>query len=283
MSGMTSCEKILARASGQDSIRPGDIIDARPDVAMSHDNTVLVYRAFKEAGAERIANRESIVVVLDHRAPANTVNSANNQSAVRKIVGELGISRFYDIGTGICHQILVEKEIAKAGILIVGTDSHSTTYGAVGAMGVGVGATDMASVWVKGVLWLKVPESIKVRISGSPLKGVFAKDISLAIVSKFGAMGADYCCLEFHGDYVSASSLSDRMTLCNMAAECGAKGAIVPQVVLPDPNSRYSEEIAIEADRIGPLVSLPHSVDKVAQVTSGRRHAGGPGIPGIMR
>jgi len=268
MPGMTACEKILARASGQTDIAPGDIIDAKPDVAMSHDNTYLVHRAFQEIGASRIADPSSIVVVLDHRSPANTVNSANTHSTIRKIIDELDIGWFFDVGAGICHQIMIEKGIAKPGGLIVGTDSHSTTYGAVGAMGIGIGATDMASVWVKGSLWLKVPETIKVVLSGILAKGVFAKDISLALVGELGAMGADYCCLEFNGDWVAEASLSERMTLCNMAAEAGAKCALVPDTVVSDPDARSSRAIAIKADSLEPMVSVPNSVDKVAPVSS---------------
>lgn len=268
MSGMTACEKILARASGQESVRPGDIIDAKPDVAMSHDNTYLVYRAFKEIGATEIAHPESIVVVLDHRVPANTVNSANTQSAIRRLVSELGIQRFFDVGAGICHQIMVEQNIAKPGMLIVGTDSHSTTYGAVGAMGVGVGATDMASVWVKGSLWLRVPETIRVNVGGQLPKGVFSKDVSLAIVEKLGAMGADYCCLELHGDWVASASVSERMTLCNMGAEAGAKSVLVPDSTALDPDAHYSRSITMDARELDPMVSIPHSVDRVVPVRS---------------
>ena len=265
---MTACEKILARASGQTDIAPGDIIDAKPDVAMSHDNTFLVHRAFHDIGASRIADPSSIVVVLDHRSPANTVNSANTHSAIRKIIDELDIGWFFDVGSGICHQIMIEKGIAKPGSLIVGTDSHSTTYGAVGAMGIGIGATDMASVWVKGSLWLKVPETINVNLNGRLAKGVFAKDISLALVGELGAMGADYCCLEFDGDWVAKASLSERMTLCNMAAETGAKCALVPETTVSDPDARYSQTLAVIADLLEPMVSVPHSVDKVVPVSS---------------
>lgn len=268
MPGMTACEKILARASGQTDIVPGDVIDAKPDVAMSHENTYLVHRSFRDIGASRIADPSSVVIVLDHRSPANTVNSANTHSAIRKIIDELDIGWFFDVGVGICHQVMIEKEIAKSGALIVGTDSHSTTYGAVGAMGIGIGATDMASVWVKGSLWLKVPETINVIISGRPAKGVFAKDVSLALVGELGAMGADYCCLEYEGDWVSGATLSERMTLCNMAAEAGAKSALVPDTIVPDPDARHYQTLAVGAHLLEPMVSTPHSVDKVAPVSS---------------
>ncbi|MDH4122593.1 MAG: 3-isopropylmalate dehydratase large subunit [Thermoplasmata archaeon] len=266
MSGKSVCEKILARASGKDNPKAGDIIDASPDLAMSHDNAFLVNQIFREIGAKQIANPASIAIVLDHRVPANTVNSANAQRAVRKIVADYGIEKFFDVGLGVCHQVLIEKGLVKPGMLVLGTDSHSTTYGAVGALGIGIGATDMASVWAKGSLWLRVPESIKFTIQGNPEKGIFAKDLSLLMIGKLGAMGADYCCIEFHGSFFNKSNLADRMTLCNMAAETGAKSAIVPSEVKPDENTKYAKIVEIDAKRAEPVVAIPHSVDNVVPV-----------------
>jgi len=268
MSGITVCEKILARAAALDCVKQGDVIEVRPDILLSHENTYLIHHAFREIGGSRIADPSSVVVVLDHRTPANTVNSANTHRAVREIVSKMGIPRFFDVGTGICHQLLIEKGIAKAGMLVIGSDSHTTTCGAVGAMGVGLGTMDLAAIWAKGSIWLKVPESIKVEISGAPPAGVFSKDISLDIVTRLGSMGADYCCLEFSGRYISHSTVSERMTLCNMAAEAGAKSAIVPQGILSDANREYPITIQIDARRLEPLVSIPHSVDKAAPVGS---------------
>ena len=135
MCAMTVCEKVLARASKKERVSPGEIIDAYPDLAMSHDNAYLVHQVFKQIGAATIANPSSVIIVLDHRVPANTVNSANTQRAVRRMVSELGIEKFFDAGVGICHQVLVEKGFVKPGMLVIGTDSHSTSYGAVGAVG----------------------------------------------------------------------------------------------------------------------------------------------------
>lgn len=271
MSEMTICERILARASGRECVKPGEVIEAEPDIAMSHDNTHLVYNSFKEIGASEIKNPSSIIVVLDHRSPASTVNSANIHASIRKIIPDLGIDRFFDVGTGICHQILVEKGIVEPGMLVLGTDSHSTTYGAVGALGIGIGATDMAAVWVKGSLWLKVPSTILVDIQGNTRIGVFAKDIALKLISELGVMGADYSCLEFRGGFMEKASLSERMTLCNMAAETGAKCAIVPENLGTDEadgRAGYSRSISIDARTIDPLIALPHSVDSVASVGS---------------
>ncbi|MEM4263089.1 MAG: 3-isopropylmalate dehydratase large subunit [Thermoplasmata archaeon] len=264
---MTVCEKVLARASKKERVAPGEIIDAFPDVAMSHDNAFLVHQVFKETGATAIANPSAVAIVLDHRVPANSVSSANTQRAVRKISSELGIERFFDVGVGICHQVLIEKGLAKPGMLIVGTDSHSTSYGAVGAIGIGVGATDMASVWAKGSLWLKVPESIRLNINGNAGRGVYAKDVALAMVSRIGSMGADYCSIEFHGSYLEKSNLSERITLCNMAAETGAKCAVVPRETMPDRDAKYLKSITIDVGGLEPMVSMPHSVDNVVPVT----------------
>lgn len=285
MSGMTLCEKVLARTSGREAVSPGEVVEAKPDVAMSHDNTYLVYRSFTASGASRIADPESVVVVLDHRAPASTVSAANSQKEVRRIVEELGIRRFFDVGSGICHQLLVEKRIALPGMLVIGSDSHSTTCGAVGAIGIGMGSMDVASVWVKGSLWLRVPESIRLEIEGVPGPGVYAKDIALRMVGELGPLGADYCCVEFHGPYCSKASLSERMTLCNMAAEAGAKCAAVPssyfqdealrsdserirESELPDDDAEYTSRTTIDAGALEPQISVPDSVGDCRPISS---------------
>lgn len=266
MAGMTACEKILAQTSGRESVEPGEIIEAQPDVALSHDNTHLVIKALREVGAERIANPSSIVIALDHRAPANTIHSANNQQMIRRAVSELGIEHFFDVGSGICHQILVEKGLVQPGMLLIGTDSHTPTAGAIGAIGIGMGATDMCSVWLNGSIWLKVPRTIKVNVMGDAPSGVFAKDISLMMVGKLGVMGADYCCVEFAGSYIEGRSLSERMTLCNMSAEAGAKCAIVPANVASDEDAEFAESIEMGVDQAEPVLALPHSVDRIASV-----------------
>jgi len=283
MLGMTACEKILSRASGIERVKPGDFIEARPDLAMSHDNTYLIYRSFKEIGASVIENPKTIAIILDHRSPANTINSAKSQKSIRELVRQQGIERFYDVGRGVCHQVLIEEELAKPGMLIAGTDSHTPTCGAVGAMGIGFGATDIASVWVKGTLWLKVPETIKVEIEGIPSAGIFAKDVALKIVGNIGVMGADYCCLVFHGSFIENSDISERMTLCNMSVETGAKSAIVPaeyQAIMEssmntatfssssDSNAEYSRIEKINATELEPIVAVPHSVNNVVPVSS---------------
>ncbi|MEM0344100.1 MAG: 3-isopropylmalate dehydratase large subunit [Thermoplasmata archaeon] len=283
MSGRTIAEKILARASGQEDARAGDVVEAVPDVAMSHENTYLVNRAFSELGLDRPWDPAKIVVVLDHRAPANTAQTANVHAQIRTLVKRMGVGNFFDVGEGVCHQLLVERKIARPGQLVLGADSHTTTVGAVGAFGVGIGATEMAGVWALGKTWLKVPETVKVNLSGHLSKAVFPKDVSLYLASVLGPTGADYKCIEFGGGFLVDISISGRMVLCNMAAEVGAKAAIVPPdstfstwspecaalldgTCRSDPDARFVETVAVDVERLPPMVSGPHRVEAARSV-----------------
>jgi len=163
---VTVAEEILARASGMEEVKPGDIINANVDYAMSHDNAALVIKKFKQIGKERVWDNGKIVIILDHRTPANTIKTAEGHRSIREFVKEQGIKNFYDINRGICHQVMIEEGFASPGRLIVGTDSHTTSYGAVGAFSTGIGATEMAAVWATGKIWLRVPESYKIVIEG---------------------------------------------------------------------------------------------------------------------
>lgn len=283
MSGRTVAEKILARASGLEDARAGEVVEASPDVAMSHENTYLVNKAFSEFGLEKPWDPEKIVVVLDHRTPANTMQTANVHAKIRSIVRDMGITRFFDVGEGVCHQLLVEKKLARPGLLVLGTDSHTTTVGAVGAFGAGIGATEMAGVWATGKTWLKIPETIKVHLTGHLGKAVFPKDVSLYLASKLGPSGADYKCVEFSGPFMLDISISGRMVLCNMAAEIGAKTAIVPadstfstwspecadagmSRCASDPDAKFADTIELDTERIAPMVSGPHRVEASKEV-----------------
>ena len=278
MTGKTVAEKVLGRAAGEIDSNAGDVIEVFPDVVMSHENTFLVNKAFEELGLEKPRAPEKIVVVLDHRSPANTVQTANAHARIREIVRRMGIGRFYDVGEGICHQLLVEKKLVTPGQLVLGADSHTTTAGAVGAFGAGIGATEMAAVWATGKTWLRVPETIKVMMTGHLQKAVFPKDIALYLASKIGSSGANYKCLEFGGIFLFDISISGRMVLCNMAAEMGAKAAIVPadstfgawspecasedsSLCTPDPDASYCETLEIAAEDIPPMVAGPGSVE----------------------
>lgn len=278
MSGRTLSEKILARASGMEDTVAGDVVEASPDVVMSHENTYLVAKALREIGVEGPWDSEKIVVVLDHRSPANTLQTANVHSSVRGTVRDMGVRHFYDVGEGICHQLLLENRLVRPGQLVLGADSHTTTAGAVGAFGCGIGATEMAGVWATGRIWLKVPETIRITLSGHLERAVFTKDIALYLSSRLGPSGADYKCIEFDGIFLFDVSISGRMVLCNMAAEMGAKAAIAPAdstfgawspecAALPgdacrsDSDASFCDVMELAAEDVPPMVSGPHRVE----------------------
>ncbi len=283
MAGRTVAEKVIGRAAGTADARAGEVVEAYPDLLMSHENTYLVGKAFKDIGVKKLYDPDRVAVVLDHRAPANTVETAAAHSHIRKMVKDLGIKHFYDVGTGICHQVLVEEHLAKPGQLIVGTDSHTSTAGAVGAFATGIGATEMAGAWATGYLWLKVPETVRVHMRGHLEKAVFPKDISLHLASVMGPSGAEYRCIEFDGIFLFDVSISGRMVLCNMATELGAKAAIAPadstfstwspehcgpegHACKSDPDARFVEKLELEAERVQPMVSGPDRVEAAAPV-----------------
>ncbi len=283
MSGRTLSEKILARASGVSEARAGDVVEASPDLVMSHENTFLVNKAFTEMGAIKPWDSSKIVIVLDHRTPANNSQTASVHSKIRKIVQDFGVTKFYDVGEGICHQLIVEEKLARPGQLILGADSHTTTAGAVGAFGAGIGATEMAGVWATGALWLKIPETIRVSVSGHFERAVFPKDLALMLAAKLGPSGADYKCVEFAGVFLFDISISGRMVLCNMAAEMGAKAAIVPadstfstwhpecgegrsDSCRSDPDAKFCSKMDIDVTTLPPMVSGPDRVEAAADI-----------------
>lgn len=283
MSGRTLSEKILARASGVAQARAGDVVEASPDLVMSHENTFLVNKAFTEMGAVKPWDPSKIVIVLDHRTPANNSQTASVHSKIRRIVKEMGVTRFYDVGEGICHQLLVEEKLARPAQLILGSDSHTTTAGAVGAFAAGIGATEMAGVWATGELWLKIPETISVSLSGHLERAVFPKDLALMLAAKMGPSGADYRCVEFSGGFLFDISISGRMVLCNMAAEMGAKAAIVPAdstfstwypecgegrsaSCRSDPDASFCSKMEIDVSTVPPMVSGPDRVETAGDI-----------------
>ena len=278
----TISEKIFSRASGHRA-EAGEIVEAEVDYAMSHDGTsVLAIKAFTEMGSERVWDPERIVVPFDHIVPANNSTAADLQRMVRSWARDQGIVHFFEGGRGICHQVFPEEGFALPGTLLVGADSHSCTYGAFGAFGTGVGATDMAEIYSRGRLWFKVPETIAVRISGRLGEMVLAKDLTLMLVGAIGADGATYRALEYLGETVESLSISGRMTLCNMGVEMGAKAAIVPadrtteeylrgrakgpyQQIRSDPDS-YDSEMEFDVSELSPQVAAPFRVDNVRPV-----------------
>lgn len=282
MTGMTFAEKVLSRASGK-QVSPGDIVNAMIDVAMSHENSLLVMRAFEEMGAKEIWNTDKVIILFDHRVPANTVKTAEGHRIVRGFASKHRLPNFLDMGEGICHQVLPEKGYALPGSLIVGTDSHTTTYGAFGAFATGIGATEMAAVWATGELWLRVPETMRLRFDGELQRRVSSKDAILHVAGDLGADGADYACVEFVGDVVSKMSVASRMVLSNMSTELGAKAGVVfpdnkteewlsgrtigkRNAVYSDASAEIRDEIHYDVSSLGPQIARPHKVDDVVPV-----------------
>lgn len=279
----TISEKILSHASGKPAIAD-DFVIAGIDYAMAHDGTsVLAVKSFNEMGAKKVWDPKRIIIPFDHIVPANNETAAKLQKSIRQWVKEQGIANFFDVGEGICHQVLPEQGFALPGKLIIGADSHSCTYGAFGAFATGVGATDMAEIFATGKLWLRVPKTIRITVEGKLAKGVSAKDLTLYIIKKVGADGANYRAIEYYGKTISDLSMSERMTLCNMSIEMGAKNGIVPpdektfeylkgkarekyEPVYADKDAQYCEEYEFNAGEIEPQVAKPHEVDNVSGI-----------------
>ncbi len=226
--GKTFAEKALARAAGLDEVVAGQIVDAVLDVALSHDNTAAIAKIFRALGVERVKYPERLAITLDHAVPAPTTVHAANHADVRKFVDEQGITNFFEVGRGICHQVLSEEAIILPGQLILGADSHTTHFGWMGAFGAGVGRSEMAAIWATGELWLRVPESIKITVDGELPRGVTSKDVCLKIIGDLGADGGLYASVELHGSAITKMSLESRMVIPNMMAEFGVKNAYLP-------------------------------------------------------
>lgn len=281
--GKTISEKILQRASGEKKVEPGDIVEAKVDLAMSHDNAALVSKRFRAIGVEKVWDPKRIVILLDHRVPANSVQTATGHKAIREFVTEQNLSNFYDMNAGICHQILSEKGHVRPGELIVGTDSHTTTHGAFGAFATGIGATEMSTVWAVGSLWLKVPETIMIEVKGTLPKQVYAKDLILKIIGTLGSDYADYKAVEFYGSTISDLTIASRMVVSNQAMEMGAKAAIIPadsrtreyvksrtdipfECISADKDARYLDRKVFDVSELEPQVACPHSPSNVKEV-----------------
>jgi 3-isopropylmalate/(R)-2-methylmalate dehydratase large subunit len=283
--GMTLAEKILARASGREKVVPDEIVIARVDVAMSHENADVVRKSFIEIGVEKVWDPNKIVIIFDHRVPAESERTATTHKALREFVKKQDIKNFYDVGKGgICHQVLPEKGHIFPGAVVVGTDSHTTTHGAFGAFALGIGGTEMAGVWTEGELWFKVPQTIKIIVTGQFHPYISAKDLILYIIGKVRADGADYKAVEFSGPTIDEMSIASRMVICNLTMEMGAKVGFTPidkkvidyieerradknfdHNLAPDKDAIYEQEIYIdvEKDITEPQIACPHFVDNV--------------------
>lgn len=282
---MTMAEKILAKASGNKESEAGEIIMANIDVAMTHDLTgPLSVESFEKIGLKEVWDPEKIVIVFDHQVPADSIDAAKNHMIMRKFVKEQGIHNFYDVREGVCHQVLPEKGHVVPGEVIVGTDSHTCTHGALGAFATGIGSTDMAMVFATGKLWFKVPETIKFEITGKLQENVFAKDVVLDIIGKIGADGATYKACEFGGETSRNMTISDRMVLCNMAIEMGGKSGLVEpdqktinylkgrstkpyEIMKTDSDALSLETMYVDVNELEPQIACPHNVDNVKPVS----------------
>jgi 3-isopropylmalate/(R)-2-methylmalate dehydratase large subunit len=292
--GMTVVEKILARAAGMRAVRAMDVVEPSVDLAMSHENGALVINQFKEIyeGTNREPkpwNPSRIAVIFDHRVPAEGPKTATNHKLIRGFVAQHQIEKFHDIRGdrgGICHQILPEFGYVMPGSVVVGTDSHTTSHGALGAFAFGIGATEMASVWTLGVaLNIEVPPTIKVIVTGKFPEHVGPKDLILHLIGRLTAQGANFRVLEFHGETIKAMSTSGRLVICNMSVEAGATSGIVPaddeterylrteagvtgsiDRVLPDADAVYEKVVEVDVSRLEPQIACPHTVDNVKPV-----------------
>ena len=309
--GMTLAEKILAHGAGRERVKPDEIVIARVDLAMSHENADLVRKSFLEIGVSRVWDPSKIVIIFDHRIPAESEKTAATHKAVREFVADQAIESFYDVGRGgICHQVLPENGHVRPGMILVGTDSHTTTHGAFGAFATGIGATEMAGVWAEGSLWFKVPSTLRIEVTGEFRQWISAKDLILYIIGKLGAAGADYRAVEFDGPAIRRMTVASRMVLANLSMEMGAKVAFTPvdevlldylrprvsgrlKMIGPDADAQYERVIYVDAgdgysraaDRLSARRGLGAAAFRAGRGAgpSGRarilhqREAGGPG------
>jgi len=265
-------EKILSRTSGRD-VRAGDLVIVPVSRVMVHDSVIdAVMAGLRDLGKEHVWDTSKVCVFVDHAAPAPTPVVADSHRVLREWVRAQKIPTFYDAGEGVCHQIMVEEGYCEPGTVIVGSDSHSNSYGAVGAFGAGMGATDIAVALALGRTWLRVPESIKVSFSGTLRKGITMKDAIMRVVREIGTDGARYACVEFHG--VGDLPQGDRITLAGMTTEMGAKAGIVvgtpeaPDWLWPDPGAAYMREVTIDLNTLEPQIAVPPRVDQVIDVSA---------------
>lgn len=270
MKALTFAEKIFNAPAGA-------IVFARPDLILTHDNTSSIYNTFRKMGGNKIADASQLLVVLDHNAPPADAKLATQYQDIRDIVIKHGIDKFYDSGRGICHQVMSYH--ARPGMIIVGSDSHTSTAGAFNSFAAGIDRTESAGIWKRGETWFRVPESLKINLTGRLRENVSAKDLALWIIGMIGSDGANYLSIEYHGAGVKSLNISDRMTMSNLASEMGAKNAVFPADemlcdfykeevtgIWADENAVYLKEISIDLDEIFPVVSAPHNVDNVKSV-----------------
>lgn len=282
--GQTFSEKVLGRKAGK-AVRAGEVVVVAPDFYLSHDNSAAISKEFRKLGVKAVREARKIVIVLDHIVPAANEEYAQNHKTIREFVAEQRIPNFFDIQHGVCHQVFSEQGFALPGKLVVGSDSHTTTYGAFGAFAAGIGRTEMACLWATDEIWLRVPETIRIDFRGKFQPAVGPKDAILRIIGDHGADGADYRAVEFGGPSAAEFSLAGRMLLANMAAEFGAKnGYFEPdgttldwlknraraefEVVRSDPDAVYEKAFSYDLGPLEPQIACPHKVDNVRPVSA---------------
>lgn len=283
--GKTFAEKALGKAAGH-PVTANDVVTVEPDFCMSHDNSGPISRTFKKIGVEKVWKPDRLVIILDHGVPAPSSDHAINHKEAREFMKAQGAPHFYDVSSvgGVCHQRFCEEGFALPGLVIIGSDSHTCTYGAYGAFSTGIGRSEMAAAWATGQIWFKVPESIKINVHGQFNKGVAAKDLILKVMGDIKSDGADYMSVEFHGEGVENMSLSERMTLCNLGIEMGAKNAVCKpdqktldfikgkeksknwEVLWADPDAVYAKTLDYDLSKIIPGVAKPHTVDNYGDI-----------------
>lgn len=282
---MHAIEKILAKNSGRKTVQTGEIVTAKVDFAEINDLYLQTVYSFYEMGGEKVWDKSRCAFVFDHYAPCPDVKSAANHKAMREFAKKNELQFHFDTNCGVCHQVMPEAGVIYPGMIVVATDSHTTTHGAFGAMGTGVGATDMATILMTGELWFRVPEIIEVRLEGEAPKGVYPKDVILAVLGKIRADGAVYKAIDFTGSYVDQLNVAGRMTICNMAVEMGAKTAymqpnqdvldyVAKRAVRPyeveytDPDFKYEKSYVLDVSALEPELSCPSSVENVHSLSS---------------
>ena len=282
---MTIAEKILSAKSGRSAVTPGEIVEAYPDLVMSHTATWRSASVMQRVGATRLYDPDRLAIVLDHISPAKTEKYAADQQASRNFARQYGVGKFYDVDAGIAHLVLMEAGHVAPGDLIVGTDSHCTIYGSLGALGTGIGYTEVTSVWITGRLWMKVPESVRITLDGRFSTGVYSKDLMLYLIGRLGADGCSYKSVEFYGNAIPALSVSERMTMANLAMEMGVKCAFVPpdlktaeylkarlrdarpyRPVYADTDAVYLEQVDVDLAQLEPMVACPHEVENTKPI-----------------
>jgi homoaconitate hydratase family protein len=280
---MHAVHKILASAAGKPSVSPGEIVNAQVNIAGINDIYLLVLHSFNEMGGSRVWDPDKIVFFFDHNAPSSSIQSSENQKSMREFAQIQGIRHLFEINEGVCHMVLPEAGLVRPGEIIVITDSHTTTHGAFGAFGTGVGSTDLATILITGKLWFRVPKVIRLHLEGVMPDNVTAKDAALYILGKLGADFAVYRLLEFSGPAVEDMPIEERMVLCNMAVEMGAKAAYVQPdqkvmdyladrtnkpftVYQTDSDFQFESEFRFNLENMAPQVAAPPNVDNVKTV-----------------